>query len=157
MADETKNVFISHVHADDEGLGKLKNLLAKHGMNIRDGSINSDKPNNATSPDYIMSSILAPRIKWASVLIVYISPETKDSKWVNDEINYAKDQGKTVVGVWQHGDKGCEIPDALKKHGDAIVGWDGANIIDAINGDYKGFDNPDGSPCGQVPIKRHPC
>ena len=27
MADETKNVFVSHVHEDDDGLAKLKDLL----------------------------------------------------------------------------------------------------------------------------------
>ncbi len=39
MSDQVKNVFISHVHEDDEGLGALKDLLSKHGMSIRDGSI----------------------------------------------------------------------------------------------------------------------
>lgn len=34
--DSTKSVFISHVHEDDAGLKKLKDLLAK-GMSIRDG------------------------------------------------------------------------------------------------------------------------
>ena len=36
MADETKNLFISHIHEDDEGLGKLKNLLKSKGMTTRD-------------------------------------------------------------------------------------------------------------------------
>ncbi len=77
MVNETKNVFISHVHEDDSGLGKLKDLLANHGMTIRDSSINSDRPNNATSPGYIKSQILAPQIQWAGTLLVYISPQTK--------------------------------------------------------------------------------
>ena len=44
MADETKNVFISHIHEDDAGLGKLKDLLKSKGMTIRDYSIHSDNP-----------------------------------------------------------------------------------------------------------------
>jgi len=36
--DSTKNVFVSHVHEDDAGLKKLKDLLAK-GMSIRDGHL----------------------------------------------------------------------------------------------------------------------
>ena len=56
MADETKNVFISHVHEDDAGLGKLKDLLKSKGMTIRDYSIRSDNPNNA-NPDYARSVI----------------------------------------------------------------------------------------------------
>ena len=48
MAD-TKNVFISHVHKDDDGLQKLKNLLAPKGMNVRDSSIHTGKFNDATA------------------------------------------------------------------------------------------------------------
>ena len=88
MADQT-NVFISHVHEDDAGLGKVKALLAQHGINIRDSSINSSSPNNANSPEYIKSGILAPQIKWAGTLLVYVSPQTKDSEWVNWEIELA--------------------------------------------------------------------
>lgn len=157
MPNETKNVFISHIHSDDPGLSDLKNLLAKKGMNARDYSITSDKENNAKSPDYIKSGILAPQINKCSTMVVYISPETKNSDWVNWEIEHANQKDKTIVGVWEYGSKGCEIPDALKKYGDAIVGWDGNKIIDAINGDYKNFDNPDGQPSGSPPIKHHPC
>jgi hypothetical protein len=43
MADK-KNIFISHVHKDDDLLPKLKDLIGNAGMEVRDGSINSDKP-----------------------------------------------------------------------------------------------------------------
>ncbi|MBN8196862.1 TIR domain-containing protein [Thalassospira povalilytica] len=154
---DTKNVFISHVHKDDDGLTDLKNLLKTKGMEVRDGSINSEKPNNAESESYIKSEILAPRINWASVMIVYISPETKDSKWVNWEIEYAYKQGKTIIGVWERGAKDCEVPEALDQYGHALVGWNADKIIDAINGDYEKFEDPDGTPCPPRPIGRHPC
>ena len=157
MANQKKNVFISHIHKDDEGLGKLKDLLSKNGMDVSDYSITSDKPNNAKDPDYIKSQILSPQIDKCSTMVVYITPETKDSEWVNWEIEAAHKMDKTIVGVWENGSKGCEVPEALKKFGDAIVGWTGDNIIDAINGEYHQFDNPDGSPSGSTPITRHPC
>ena len=157
MADDTKNVFISHIHEDDDGLTKLKDLLKSNGMTIRDYSINSDNPNNAKSEDYIKSQILAPRIDKSSTLVVYISPQTKDSNYVNWEIEYAEKQNKRIIGVWAHGEKGCEIPEALDNCYDAIVGWNGDNIIDAIKGGINGFEYPDGSPRDVRPIKRHPC
>lgn len=64
MTDEQKNVFISHIHEDDATLQGLKDLLKRNGYEIRDGSIDSSKPNNAIDPDYIKSAILAPRIRW---------------------------------------------------------------------------------------------
>ena len=113
MADETKNIFISHIHEDDEGLDKLKSLLKDNGMTPRDYSINADNPNNAHSEDYIKSQVLAPRIRQSGTLVVYISPETMDSDYVNWEIEYAQKQGKRIVGVWAHGEAGCEVPEAL--------------------------------------------
>lgn len=155
MAD-IKNVFISHIHEDDAGLGKLKNLLASKGVEIRDSSIHKGKFNNATNPDYIKTELLAPQIQWAGTFICYISPETKQSDWVNWEIEYAAKQGKRIVGVWKYGEALCEVPEALKEYADAVVGWNGDAIIDAING-QDGWQNPDGSDFALVPLKRHPC
>ena len=122
MPDQTKNVFISHIHKDDKGLDDLKNLVARHGMEAKDYSITSDKENNAKSPDYIKSKILAPRIDACSTIVVYITPDTRNSQWVDWEIEYAHKQEKTIVGVWERGAKGCDIPDALAtKLGDMLL------------------------------------
>ncbi len=157
MANQTKNVFISHIHEDDAGLGKIKDLLAKNGMTIRDSSINSSNPNEAKSADYIKSGILAPQIQWAGTLLVYISPGTKNSEWVNWEIEYAHKLGKQIIGVWENGAKDCDLPDALNNYADAVVGWTGNSIIDAINGKCDGWQKPDGSPGDVRSITRHPC
>jgi len=157
MTSNVRNVFVSHIHEDDEGLKKLKSLLSKNGMDIRDSSINSDKPNNATSPDYIKIGILAPQINWAGTFLVYITPETKNSEWVNWEIEYAEKQGKRIVGIWANGDNKCEVPEALDNYADAIVGWQADKIIDAINGGLSGCENQDGTPRSPRPITRYNC
>ena len=135
---------------------KLKDLLASKGMKIRDSSVHKGKFNDATDENYIKSGILAPLINWAGTFICYVSPQTKDSKWVNWEIEYAAKQGMRIVGVWQHGDQGCELPTALKEYADALVGWHGDSIVDAING-KDSYEMPDGGAGPVVPLKRHPC
>ena len=157
MGDNIKNVFISHVHEDDDGLADLKSLLSKNGMTVRDSSINSSNPNDASNPDYIKTGILAPQINWAGTLVVYISPKTKDSEWVNWEIEYAATNDKRIVGVWERGAKDCELPSALKEYADAVVGWHGNSIVDAIEGRRDGWENPDGGSFSAVSLKRHPC
>lgn len=77
MADK-KNVFISHVHEDDDLLPKLKDLIGRAGMDVRDGSINSDKPNDATNSEYVKEKYLRPHIDWASTLVVLITHDTHD-------------------------------------------------------------------------------
>jgi hypothetical protein len=57
MPEQLKNVFVSHIHEDDEGLGRLKELLAKGGFQIRDASITADKPNEAVCPGKEIQSL----------------------------------------------------------------------------------------------------
>lgn len=157
MLDETRNVFFSHVHEDDAGLADLKDLTSQHGMICRDGSITKEKFNAAHNENYIKYQILAPRIHWCSVLVVYISPGTKYSEWVNWEIEYAHQQGKRIVGVWERGAQGCELPEALERYGDALVGWNGESIVDAINGDSNEWYEQSGVAYQYRNIKRYSC
>lgn len=157
MKPTTKTVFISHIHEDDEGLRKLKDLVEQHNMRFRDYSIRSDNPNNAHSENYIKHQILAPRIRQSGSLLVYITPETKDSEYVTWEIEYAEKCGKPIIGVWAYGEHGCEIPDALADYADSIVGWSGKSIISALNGELDAFEDPTGKPLPSRSITRHTC
>ncbi|MCK9482195.1 MAG: TIR domain-containing protein [Bacteroidia bacterium] len=141
---KNKNVFISHKGEDDEHIQKLKSLLESKGYNLKNSSIDSSKPNDAHSEEYI-KSILRPRIEWAGTLICLIGDKTAQSKWVNWEIEYATKEGKNIVGVFLHGATDSEIPDNLNVFADSIVAWNGKKIINAI--ENKGnFENSDGSP-----------
>ena len=157
MPDDISNGFISHIHEDDDGVQDLVELLANNGLQVRNGSITSDKPNNATNEEYIKREILAPRIRWAGVLIVYITADTKESWWVDWEIEYAHGIGKRIVGVWARGANNVEIPDALDKYRDALIGWDSGRIIDAIQGRINDSTDPDGDPMPERAIKRYAC
>jgi hypothetical protein len=138
-----KNVFISHVHEDDSLLSDLKTLISRDGMVVRDASITDEKPNYAKNEQYIKYQILAPKIDWASTLVVLISHDTAYSDYVNWEIKYAIEHGKRVVGVFALGATDADIPEELGKIGDAaIVGWQGSRVIDAINGNISEWDNP---------------
>ena len=94
----------------------MKDLLRKKGYTIRDSSINSSTPNNAQSPEYIKSEILAPRITQAGTFLVLISRGTKQSEWVDWEIEYAARLGKRIVGVWEHGASEADVPEPLTKY-----------------------------------------
>lgn len=159
MADQ-KNIFISHVHEDDALLPDLKKLISRAGVEVRDSSINSSNPNNAKDPDYIKSQILAPQIKWASTLVVLITHDTAQSDWVNWEIKYAIEQGKKVVGVFAQGATDADMPEELKRCGDAaVVGWIGDHVVAAILDDSKIWDDPaTGNPRGpEWQLERYSC
>lgn len=151
------NIFIPHIHEDDEHIEPMKALLKERGFDVRDSSIDSSNPNNATDPDYIKQNILAPAIDWASVVVVLISPATCDSEWVNWEIEYAHEDDKRIVGVWTHGAAECDIPEALENYADAVVGWQADRIQGAICGDINDWEQSDGAKRPVRDITRYGC
>lgn len=153
---EIHNVFISHRHEDDDLIAKFKDLMKGKGVEIRDASITSDNPNQANNPDYIKQNILAPGINWAGKLVVLITPDTKNHDWVEWEIEYANKHNKHIIGVWAHGSAGCEIPEALDKYADAVVGWSSEQILKALNG-ARIWKDSDGASRPPQPIKRLAC
>jgi hypothetical protein len=153
---DTTNIFISHIHEDDAHIEAMKTLLTGKGFSVRDSSIDSASPNQAKDPDYIKNGILAPRIAWASTMVVLISPGTKDSSWVDWEIEQAQRTGKRIVGVWTHGAGECDVPEALDQYADAVVGWQADRIYDAICGDLNNWQTSDGKIRERV-IAHHGC
>jgi hypothetical protein len=153
---EERNIFISHIHEDDEHVGKLKDLLADQGVFVRNGSITSDKFNDAHDEDYIKNGILAPRIDWASVLVVLVSAETKGSPFVNWEIEYADRTDTRIVVVYEQGEAGVELPSAAADYADAVVAWNGESTVDAING-KDSWEDPSGNLRPIQKLKRHNC
>ena len=151
------NIFISHIHKDDAGLKKLKALVRNSGLVVRDGSINKTNPNKAKDANYILNTIIRPRIRWCSVMVVYITPETRNSAWVDKEIMRAARLGKRIVGVWARGHEGCKPPDNLTKLADAIVGWQGRRIVNALRGKFSKREASDSSVCEPIPFKRVSC
>lgn len=151
------NIFVSHIHEDDEHIESMKSLLRERGFEVQDSSIDSSNANRAKDPDYIKQNILAPAIDWASTMIVLISPETRNSDWVDWEIEYAQRHDKRIVGVWTHGAAECDIPDGLENYADAVVGWQADRIQAAISGDINDWEQSDGSRRSAHDITRHGC
>ncbi len=124
---------------------------------MRDSSIDSSNPNRATKIDYIRSQILAPAIDWASVVVVLISPQTRNSEHVDWEIRYAQEHDKRIIGVYTHGAAESEIPEALADYAQAVVGWNGDRIVGAICGEISDWEMPDGRRMPERVIQRIRC
>jgi len=146
MEDKTKNIFVSHQHNDAEKIEAFKQLIGKHGINMRDSSIYESKlKNNATNEQYIKYELIKPQIDWAGTVVVLIGKDTAKSDYVNWEIKTAAEMGKRVVGVFLQNAKDEDIPLELNEYGRALVGWNGDKIVAAINGEDT-WEKSDGSP-----------
>jgi hypothetical protein len=139
-----KNVFISHYNKDDEHIGNLKDLLARKGYTIKNGSIDSSKPNRVIS-DEAIKRLLRLRINWAGTFICLIGKDTHTRPWVDWEIEQAKAKGKTIIGVKVFGEGYAALPKNFEKYGDCLTGWNSDKIIDALEGHDIGWSDPSGT------------
>ncbi len=138
-----KNVFISHYNKDDEHIQNLKDLLAKKGYTIKNGSIDSSKPNRVINEEAI-KRLLRLRINWAGTFICLIGKDTHTRRWVDWEIEQAKAKGKTIVGVKIYGEGDAILPKNFEKYGDCLTGWNSDKIVDALEGNDVGWSDPSG-------------
>ncbi|MDD2635506.1 MAG: TIR domain-containing protein [Bacteroidales bacterium] len=143
--DKSKNVFISHFNQDEENIGKMKNLLSGKGYTIKNSSIDSTKPNQATHPEYI-KRLLRMRIHWAGTFICLIGPKSHTRPWIDWEIEQANKKGKRIIGVYINGASDSDVPDAFDKFGNALVGWTADRIIGAIEGTINNWESSSGEP-----------
>lgn len=147
MAD-SHNVFISHKGEDDKQVQNLKARLKAQGYNVRNFSVDSTKHKDGRRPsDAVIARLLRMRVSWSSTFICLIGPDTHTSKYVNDEIKYAHDLGKKIVGMYTHGSANdVELPEAFKKYGGTPLGWNSVDKLgDAIEGKNMPAENADGS------------
>lgn len=145
----SKNVFISHHHKDDDSVTKFTNLLAGKDYRIRNSSIRV-KPGNAERlekklvSDETIRRLLRMKMSWAGTVVVLVGSQTHSRDWVNWEIEEAERQGKRILGVFMQGAKDSDIPEALEKFGDGLVGWNSEKIIAGLEGEDVGWCNSTG-------------
>jgi hypothetical protein len=150
-----RHVFISHHHADDGLVDSLTELLSRRGYEIRNSSIRA-KPANQRRldrgevKDATIKRLLRMKMSWASTVVVILGKETHSREWVNWEIEKASSLGKKIIGVYERGGTGYELPPALYDHATTIVNWNSDSIIDAIEGKDNTFKAPDGSAAGPL-------
>lgn len=144
MGNSARNVFISHYNKDEEHIGNLKKLIGdKEGIMLRNYSIDSNSPNNATNEEYI-KKLLREKIANSGTVVVLIGPETHTRYWINWEIEIANKLGKRIVGVYVNGASDSDVPENFEQYGDALVGWRADKIMNAIDGDLNNMETSTG-------------
>lgn len=147
MAD-LHNVFISHYGEDEKQLDSLKQNLKNHGCDARNSSVEKKKYRPYKVTDATIARYLRICIRWAKTFIVMIGEHTHERPWVNYEIRQAARQGKTIIGIYEHGCKDdVELPGAFKEYGGTTLGWNSVDkLIDVIEGKATVNEKPDGMP-----------
>ena len=69
-------------------------------------------------------------MQYASCIIILAGVYSTYSKWINIEIELAKEMGKRIIAVEPWG--ASRTSDIVKKSADEIVAWNSSSIVSAI-------------------------
>lgn len=127
------NIFISHSWNYANQYEGLKNLLDKSGIQYKDYSVPKNDPIHNAKNDRELKEAIKNQMKNASVIIVLAGVYSTYSKWINIELDLAKNgflYGKKVIAVEGFGAE--RTSSVVKNNADKIVKWNSVSIANAI-------------------------
>lgn len=131
---KTYNIFISHSWTYDEQYKGLKKLLDSNPyFNYVDYSVPKEDPIQGARTDKELRKAITEQMKHASVVIILAGVYSTYSKWINKEIDIAKNEfssSKKIIAVECWGAE--KTSGVVKENADKIVKWQADSIIKAI-------------------------
>lgn len=125
------NLFVSHSWAYSDAYDKLVMLLkAKSGFDYRDYSVPKNDPIHHANNDYQLKQAIRAQMQHASCVLVLAGVYSTYSKWINIEVELAKEMHKTIIAVEPWAAE--RTSQFVKTNADYIVGWNTDSIVNAI-------------------------
>ena len=127
----TYNIFISHSWSySDQYQGLVELLNNASYFNYKNYSVPKDDPIHNASNIYELKKAIRNQMQYASCIIILAGVYSTYSKWINIEIELAKEMGKKIIAVQPWG--ASRTSDIVKKSADEIVAWNSSSIVSAI-------------------------
>ena len=117
-----KNVFLSFAYEDIDEVNLLRGQTQnpKSDLEFNDWSVK--EPFDSSRAEYIKQKI-SERISQCSVVVVYLSSSTPQSRWVEWEVDEARRMGKVILCVHPGQKAPDSLPEFVKKHKLRTVTW----------------------------------
>lgn len=127
---KTHRLFISHSWKYGDAYEKIIQFFEQQGLDYYNHSVPQDDPVHTNGTDKQLKEAIEAKIKGTSCIIILAGVYATYSKWINKEIEIAKEYGKPIIAVepWAS-EKTSKI---VKDNADKIVKWQGKSIVDAI-------------------------
>lgn len=127
-------VFISHSWSYSEHYAKLSERIFEHSwqlngvkIHFEDWSVPKDNPiHNANNATQLRNAIFS-RIRGADVVVIPTGMYVNYSKWINEEINGAKNFGKPILAVNPWGQE--KKSGVVLQHSNANCRWTSDSVI----------------------------
>ncbi|MBC9783485.1 TIR domain-containing protein [Heliobacterium chlorum] len=133
MSSKTYNLFISHSWTYSDSYNRLIKLLDNSGIPYKNYSVPKDDPiHNADNDDELYEAIKN-QIAPSSIVIILAGVYATYSKWINHEINIAKNEFSTKKPILAIEEWASEkTSKVVKDNADKVVKWQSSSIKAAI-------------------------
>jgi hypothetical protein len=129
--DVSRNVFISFAYEDADEVNLLRGQAKDEKTDLEFKDYSVKEAFDSKDADYIKRQIREKMDK-TSVTIVYLSPHSAKSPWVNWEIEESLKRGKGVIGVYKGDTPPAALPKAFSDNNCEAVKWSHENLKKAI-------------------------
>lgn len=128
---KTYNLFISHSWSYSDQYTRLISLLDRDpSFSYKNYSVPKNDPIHNASSDEKLKEAIRRQIQPASCVVILAGVYSTYSKWINIEIELAKQMNKRIIAVEYWGSERTST--IVKQNADVIVGWNSKSIINSI-------------------------
>lgn len=125
------NLFISHSWNYNNTYDDLVRLLNnKPYFSYKNYSVPKNDPIHNASNDYQLKSAIRQQMRPASCVLILAGVYATYSKWINIEIELAKELNKKIIAIEPRASKSTST--IVKNSADRIVRWNTDSIVNAI-------------------------
>ncbi len=131
-ADTSPHVLITFAYEDNDEVNLLRGQAKNDKTELQFDDYSVKDAFDSKNADYIKQQIRA-KMEKTSVTLVYLSPDSAKSKWVDWEIRESLKNGKGVVGVHKGDKPPIELPAAFREFSLPVLKWTHEAITKAID------------------------
>ena len=127
------NLFISHSWSYSDQYERLINLLnSSSNFSFKDYSVPKDDPIHGCAYDFQLKEAIKRQMQPASCVLILAGLYSSYSRWINIEIELAKEMNKKIIAIEPWGS--LHTSAIVKNNADVIVSWNTMSIVRAIRG-----------------------
>lgn len=127
------NLFISHSWSYSDQYERLINLLnSASNFPYKDYSVPKNDPIHGCKYDYQLREAIKRQMQPASCVLILAGLYSSYSRWINIEIDLAKEMNKRIVAIEPFGSLHASA--VVKNNADVVVSWNTTSIIRGIRG-----------------------
>lgn len=125
------NLFISHSWNYSDAYDKLLNLLNNvPNFTYRNYSVPKNDPIHNAAYNASLKAAIRNQMQHATCVLVLAGVYSTYSKWINIELELAKEMDKKIIAIEPWGAE--HTSEVVKTCADEIVKWQGSSIVKAI-------------------------